>query len=87
MELDEARFELRRTGRAIELEPTPFRLLQHLIWECERVVSKEGLLEAVWPDVDQHERGETCDQRFADSSPSNETSGARRASHCACPGR
>ena len=61
-ELDEARFELRRAGRAIELEPTPFRLLQQLIWERERVVSKEGLLEAVWPDVDQDERGETRDQ-------------------------
>jgi len=48
-ELDEARCELRRVGAAVELQATPFRLLQHLIHERERVVSKEELLEAVWP--------------------------------------
>jgi DNA-binding winged helix-turn-helix (wHTH) protein len=50
-ELDEARFELRRGGRPVALEPTPFRLLQHLLRERERVVAKEELLEAVWPGV------------------------------------
>jgi class 3 adenylate cyclase/tetratricopeptide (TPR) repeat protein len=51
LELDEPRFELRRGGRRVELEPTPFRLLQHLVRERDRVVPKEELLEAVWPDV------------------------------------
>jgi len=50
-ELDEARCELRRVGKAVELQATPFRLLQHLIHERERVVSKEELLEAIWPEV------------------------------------
>jgi class 3 adenylate cyclase/tetratricopeptide (TPR) repeat protein len=50
-ELDEARFELRRAGRPVELRATPFRLLQHLIRERARVVSKDELIEAVWPDV------------------------------------
>jgi class 3 adenylate cyclase len=50
-ELDPSRFELRRGGRPVELRATPFRLLLHLIRERERVVPKEELLEAVWPDV------------------------------------
>lgn len=50
-ELDEARFELRRSGRAVDLRATPFRLLQHLVRERGRVVPKDELLESVWPDV------------------------------------
>lgn len=50
-ELDEARFELRRGGVLVELQATPFRLLQHLLRERARVVPKEELLAVVWPEA------------------------------------
>ena len=50
-ELDEARCELRRGGEPVELHPTPFRLLEHLIHQRDRVVSRDEVLEAVWPEV------------------------------------
>jgi len=48
-ELDEERYELRRGGRAAKLEPRAFDVLLHLLRHRERVVSKEELLEALWP--------------------------------------
>src|SRR5215470_15913533 len=48
-ELDEARFELRRRGVAIKLEPKTFDVLAYLVTCADRVVSKDELLDAVWP--------------------------------------
>src|SRR5260221_14499710 len=48
-ELDEARFELRRGGAVVKLEPKTFDVLAYLIRSPERVVSKDELLDAVWP--------------------------------------
>ena len=50
-ELDEERFELRRDGRAVELQPKALELLLHLVRNRGRVVSKQELLGAVWPDA------------------------------------
>jgi DNA-binding winged helix-turn-helix (wHTH) protein len=50
-ELDEELFQLRRHGEVIKLEPKSFDLLLHLIHNRERVVSKQELLDAVWPDA------------------------------------
>ncbi len=48
-ELDEVRFELRRHGTAVPLEPKTFDVLAYLVKSPDRVVSKDELLDAVWP--------------------------------------
>jgi len=50
-ELDEAAALLCRRGVPIKLHPKPFAMLVHLLRNRERVISKEELLEAIWPDV------------------------------------
>ena len=47
-ELDLARYELRRAGRRVRVQPRVLDVLAHLIRNRERVVSKEELLESVW---------------------------------------
>jgi two-component system, OmpR family, response regulator len=47
LELDEATREVRR-GRLVELTPTEFRLLRHLIENAGRVPTKSQLLDRVW---------------------------------------
>jgi DNA-binding winged helix-turn-helix (wHTH) protein len=48
-ELDEARFELRRAGCAVTVQPKVLRLLLLLVVERERVVSTDELFSALWP--------------------------------------
>jgi serine/threonine protein kinase/DNA-binding winged helix-turn-helix (wHTH) protein len=50
-ELDELGRELRVKGRAVELEAKPLDILLQLVLHAGEVVTKEELLEAVWPDV------------------------------------
>ena len=50
VELDEARHEVRRGGRRVELTPTEFKLLRYLLLNAGRVVSKQQILDRVWPD-------------------------------------
>ena len=40
---------VRRAGQALQLGPTEFRLLRHFMEHPGRVLSRESLLEAVWP--------------------------------------
>ncbi len=47
-ELDEERFELRRAGAPVRLEPRVLELLLHLARHPGRVVSKEELVREVW---------------------------------------
>lgn len=49
--LDEARRELRRGEEEIPLQPLVFDLLQYLIRHRDRVVGKQELLGALWPDA------------------------------------
>jgi DNA-binding winged helix-turn-helix (wHTH) protein len=49
-ELDLDRYELRRAGEAVPIEPQVFDVLAHLASHPERVVSKEELLDTVWGD-------------------------------------
>jgi two-component system OmpR family response regulator len=48
LELDEARWRVRRDGAEIELSPTEFRLLAYLMRNSGRVLSRTQLLENVW---------------------------------------
>ncbi|MFI1583021.1 response regulator transcription factor [Embleya sp. NPDC020630] len=48
LELDEATYTARRGGRDVELTPTEFALLRHLIRHGDRIVPKEQLLREVW---------------------------------------
>lgn len=47
-ELDTARFELRRAGRAQQMEPQVYRLLLHLVENRDRVVTRQELNDVVW---------------------------------------
>ena len=49
-ELDAGRKELRRAGDDAQLHPTPLRLLQHLVANRDRFVSKAELMDVGWPD-------------------------------------
>jgi two-component system OmpR family response regulator len=48
LELDEARWTVRRAGIPVELSPTEFRLLAFLIRHQGRVLTRAQLLENVW---------------------------------------
>ena len=50
-ELDPARRELRLQGKPQPLQPQVFDLLMYLVENHERVVPKQELLEALWPDT------------------------------------
>jgi TolB-like protein/DNA-binding winged helix-turn-helix (wHTH) protein/Tfp pilus assembly protein PilF len=50
-ELSPARRQLKGPGGEIELRPKSFDVLLHLIDAAGRVVSKEELLDTIWPDV------------------------------------
>ncbi len=50
-ELDFRRSELRRAGSAVDLQPTPLRVLLYLAAHRDRVVSRADLLDAVWRNV------------------------------------
>jgi len=50
-ELDSGRYELRRSGAPIAIEPKALDVLLYLAGERQRLVPKQELLEAVWPGV------------------------------------
>src|SRR5512144_1529508 len=50
-DFDETRYELRVHGRAVDLEVKPLEVLHQLLQRNGEVVSKEYLLEKVWPGV------------------------------------
>ena len=50
-EFDELSRELRVKGRRVELESKPLDLLQQLLLHAGEVVTKDELLESVWPNV------------------------------------
>jgi DNA-binding winged helix-turn-helix (wHTH) protein/tetratricopeptide (TPR) repeat protein len=49
-ELDPDRFELRRGGEPVRMEPQVFDVLAYLVKNHERLVTKDELLEQVWGD-------------------------------------
>ncbi|NEA38910.1 response regulator transcription factor [Streptomyces sp. SID11385] len=48
LELDTATYEVRRGGRLVDLSPTEYRLLRHLLAHQGRVLTHGQLLEHVW---------------------------------------
>jgi len=48
LELDKTTFEVNRSGVSIELSPTELKLLEYLMENAGRVVSKEQILNNVW---------------------------------------
>ncbi len=50
-ELNEAAGELRKRGRAVEIQPKPLALLAFLIRERARAVPPRELLDTLWPDT------------------------------------
>jgi len=48
-EFDELRRELRVSGSAVDLESKPLEVLSHLLQHAGEVVTKDELLESVWP--------------------------------------
>jgi adenylate cyclase len=49
--LDIARNELRNSDREVALRPKTFELLRYLVENPDRLVTKEELLKAIWPNV------------------------------------
>lgn len=49
-ELDTQRHELRREGRAVHVRPKVFELLRYLVTHNDRALSKQDLIDALWPD-------------------------------------
>jgi len=55
IEIDVAAHRVRRAGRNVQLGPTEYRLLRHLMEHPGRVFSRDRLLDSVWghdPDID-----------------------------------
>ncbi len=48
LEMDLETMEVSRSGRAIELTPTEFKLLRYLLLNARRVLSKEQIIDHVW---------------------------------------
>jgi DNA-binding winged helix-turn-helix (wHTH) protein len=55
LELDDHRCELTRNGLPIAIEPRVFDLLAYLVRHRDRVVTKDELLDRLWPDRDVQE--------------------------------
>ena len=55
LELDEDRRELRRDGEPLAVEPRVFDLIAYLVRHRDRTVSKDELLDRLWPDRDVQE--------------------------------
>jgi two-component system OmpR family response regulator len=46
--MDEATYSVRRAGQIVELTPTEYNLLRHLLRNAGRILTKEQLLQHVW---------------------------------------
>ncbi|MDJ0340526.1 response regulator transcription factor [Streptomyces sp. H10-C2] len=48
LEMDETTYTVRRAGEPVDLTPTEYNLLRHLLRNAGRIVTKEQLLQHVW---------------------------------------
>ena len=77
-ELDLERYELRRGGKSIRLQPRIFDVLSYLVENRERVVGKEELLNAVW-------RGEHVNKTAVPWAMSRARKALGQSEHAAAP--
>ena len=49
-ELDERLYQLRRGGKPVEIEPKVFDVLVYLLHHRDHIVSKDELLDKLWPE-------------------------------------
>jgi adenylate cyclase len=49
--LDAARSSLRTADREVQLRPKSFDVLRYLVEHADRLVTKEELIKAIWPNV------------------------------------
>jgi DNA-binding winged helix-turn-helix (wHTH) protein len=49
--IDAARGRLSAENRDIELRPKSFDVLRYLVEHADRLIAKEEIIEAIWPDV------------------------------------
>jgi DNA-binding winged helix-turn-helix (wHTH) protein len=49
--LDVARNSLRTADRDVQLRPKAFEVLRYLVENADRLVTKEELIQAIWPNV------------------------------------
>src|SRR5262249_46241801 len=49
--LDVGRSSLRTADRDVQLRPKAFEVLRYLVENADRLVTKEELIQAIWPDV------------------------------------
>lgn len=49
VEFDERSYTLRREGHRVDIEPTPLKVMLHLLACAGDLVGKDELLQAVWP--------------------------------------
>ena len=59
-DLDTERYELRRAGQVVSLEPRALRVLTYLLRHAGRAVTKQELVQACWPG-----NAETTDTEYA----------------------
>ncbi len=55
IDMDLGAHRVRRDGKAVKLGPTEYRLLRHFLERPGRVLSRQQLLEAVWPHSEEIE--------------------------------
>jgi DNA-binding winged helix-turn-helix (wHTH) protein/pimeloyl-ACP methyl ester carboxylesterase len=67
-ELDTARFELRREGTCVQIEPQAFDLLRYLVERPDTLISKEELFNVIW-----------CGRTVSDAALSSRIKTVRRA--------
>ena len=48
IEIDETRYELRRNGQAVAVEPKVFDLIRYLAGNANRLITKDELIDTVW---------------------------------------
>lgn len=61
VEVDLERLQVTRQGRLVDLTPTEFRLLRHLVTNPDRPLTREGLIETVWGYTGDVENDRTVD--------------------------
>lgn len=61
IEIDLERLQVTRQGRLVDLTPTEFRLLRHLVTNPDRPLTREALIETVWGYTSDVENDRTVD--------------------------